>query len=197
MLNIFTIRRQLKEYKQLYSNKCEELTESKLQNQSLKAKNEVSVESTRTYINEKFEDEKKYNHLLEDYNKLEKSSKEEIQSIHSQLLILEEKVELQTKMKKEAKIKERKELNNILIQLNKKDLSTESLNFHFYMNKETQKYEVVLSFCQLCGGEIEIKSFDTEIEAWIFCKIKTLNGEEIGNTSHSSCYQEYMEEFCI
>lgn len=87
-------------------------------------------------------------------------------------------------------------LKQMLERLKEYKFNCENLKFCYTKNKKN-KFEVATSYCQLCGGESEIHVFDTETEAWLFCVVKTLNGDKIGSTCHSSCYREYMEEFVL
>lgn len=150
------------------------------------------------------EREKKETKALNEYLDLcisKKIHNEEIDELKKQLTESQEALALSQKRVKSEK---HNYINNMLGEI-LKDLKKEKykddnldldLEFHYIKNEETDKYEVTTSFCQLCGGESEIHIFNTEIEAWLFCKVKTMNGDKMASTVHSECYTEYMKE-CI
>lgn len=135
------------------------------------------------------------------------TEKKEILELHNQemeklKIALSECQEALTLSQKRVKSEKHYYINNMLGEI-LKDLKEEKykddnldLNFQYIKNEETDKYEVTTSFCQLCGVESEIHIFNTEIEAWLFCKVKTMNEDKMESTVHSECYTEYMKE-CI
>lgn len=147
--------------------------------------------------------EKKETKALNEYLDLcisKKIHNEEIDELKKQLT---ESQEALTLSQNRVKSEKHYYINNMLEQI-LKDLKEEKykddnpdLNFQYIKNEETDKYEVTTSFCQLCGVESEVHIFNTEIEAWLFCKVKTMNGDILGSTCHSDCYTEYMREFVL